>query len=544
MPLTHRMKRLLICLVPWMAMTAAAQDSPRQVQMVYTNVGPAEAWRLGDECYIAPSVLTSWHWTYNIVNTEATIQAEGRTLRVPTRVVHDRVLIPAKNMFEQLGGICRWRTGDEMDVLGQVRMVTLKDGILSIDSTLSSKPHVFSLTDPNRLVVDMRGMIMAGRVGGDLPPTVHASQFGPDSVRVVYESENVPRMSTDTGDATRHFEYRVNFPARQRPAAGHPDLVNPGDPVAQKPVVQENQGATGEAHLNILAETPRQLNLELQLSQALTASPRVQRIDPFTFEVILPGARLSKDFGKVDSPTIEEIKPLSTEEGTVLRIQTSRPTGVQFSGSGKTIDLVLSKPSATGRLQGKTIVIDAGHGGNDSGARSPDHQVNEKELTLAIATELADALASQGATVIMTRKDDVFIPLKERPAIANNNNADFFISIHINSNAVNDSRSGTTTYYHGHEEMSQLLAECVEHEIVKVSGIPGLGTASDTSRYHSGFAVLRYSRMPAILVETGYINCSLDRSKMCTPSFQNRVARAIVKGIQDYLGDAQARTTE
>jgi len=204
------------------------------------------------------------------------------------------------------------------------------------------------------------------------------------------------------------------------------------------------------------------------------------------------------------------------------------------------IELMLTKPSSGGGLAGKTIVVDAGHGGQDSGTHSPDHQVMEKTLTLLIAKCLADDLAEAGATVIMTRKTDVFIPLKERPAIANRNNADLFVSIHINSNMSANSRSGTTTYYHGHNPMGELLAQCVEHEIVRVSGLPGLGAASDLSVYKSsGFAVLRYSQMPAILVETGYLNCDLDRNKMCTPDFQVGVARAILKGLKVFFGDAK-----
>jgi len=215
--------------------------------------------------------------------------------------------------------------------------------------------------------------------------------------------------------------------------------------------------------------------------------------------------------------------------------------GVQFASTGKSLEIILEKP-AGGRLQGRVITVDPGHGGKDSGARSPNRDIYEKELTLLIATELSDYLRAQGATVIMTRTDDTYIPLTDRADMANNNNSDFFISIHINSNVVNNSRSGTTTYYHGHEEMAHVLAECVQAEIVKVSGLPSLGVASDLSRYETGFSVLRNSRMPAILVETGFLNNTTDRAEMVTREFQKRVARAIVKGIQDYLGDAQTKT--
>lgn len=550
MPNTPSMKSLLICLLPWMAMTAAAtEEAPRQVQVVYSNIGPADAWRVGDECYIAPSVLTAWHWAFTMVGSQATISAEGRTLKVPTRIVHDRVLIPVRSLFEQLGANCIWRTNEELDVLGQVRIVTLRNGALGIDSTISCRPHVFSLTDPSRFVVELRGMTLAKTAGDGLPDSVRASQFAGDTVRIVYESPNVPRMEIATGDPARHFEYKVDFKASENPSYGVAPLVN--RPPLQEPEPEQSTepppmtgtsppsgGSVQASSPQIISENARAVTLRIPLSGSV-AEPKVRHTDPNTLELTLPSVQVSGDFKSVESNTIQSIEAKPSPEGTVLQVRTTRPVGSEVTVLDRAIELTLTKPTANGGLSGKLIVIDPGHGGQDSGCHSPDHRVLEKNLTLLIGKDLADDLAEAGATVIMTRKTDVFIPLKERPAIANRNNADMFISIHINSNVSVNSRSGTTTYYHGHNEMSELLAQCVEHEISRVSGIPALGAASDFSVYHnSGFAVLRYSKMPAILVETGFLNCDLDRSKMCTTDFQSTVARAIVRGLRVYLGDA------
>jgi N-acetylmuramoyl-L-alanine amidase len=547
---THRMKRLLISLVPWMAMTAAAQqDVARQAEVIYTNVGPAAAWRIGDECYVAPSVLTSWHWPFTIVDSTATIQAEGRTVRVPTKIVRELVLIPVHSLFEQLGGQCRWRTeSDQMEVRGQVRMVSLQNGSLQIDSTLSSRPHVFSLTDPSRLVIDMRGMLISPLASSTLPPNVHASQYGPDTVRVVYESPNIPRIPSNIEDASRHFEIKTDFPVRPAQNTGSPDLVNPRDPATQPPVIGNQQpSSTGSSRggnvagsFSVSNETSRALTLSLSLGQPLSGSVKLRRVDPFDLDVVLPGVTFRGPTPQVDSPSIERVRTTEDDEGAVLHIRMTRPMGVVLSTGTRSIDLLFLKPSVgNAKLAGKTVVVDPGHGGGDTGARSPNHDVLEKDLTLSIGKLVADELAAQGASVIMTRKSDVFIPLKERPAIANRSGADFFVSVHINSNTQSESHSGTITFFHGHSPISQLLAECIEHEIGDVSGIPALGAWSDTRIYGSGFAVLRYSQMPAVLVETGFINSSVDRAKMCTQAFQEDVAKAIVRGIKVFLGDAK-----
>lgn len=532
-------------------MTAAAQqDVPRQVEVLYSNVGPAEAWRVGDECYIAPSVLTSWHWPFTIKDADATIQAEGRTLKVPTKIVHERVLVPVRAIVEQLGATCRWHGSDELDVLGEVRMIAIKGGALQVDSTISSKPHVFPLTDPSRLVVDLRGMILGARVSSQLPANVNASQLSADTVRIVYQADDVPKTLKNADDVTRHFVYNVDFSGHYRLREGTsenggtdnegvqpPNTTTPQTPPATSPAT----GQIGAKSPVLFGETSRSLTVAIPLSAPLTGTAplRWRRVDLYTFELTLPGVHFTEPILKLDTESIEEVSLKEVVGASILRLQTSKPMGLELSTHDSTVELTFHKPLGSGGLGGKTIVIDPGHGGQDTGARSPDHEINEKDLTLAISADLGEDLASEGATVIMTRNSDVFIPLKDRSAVANDNGADLFISIHINSNAIRESRSGTTTYYHGHDPTGQTLAECVEHEIAKVSGLPKLGVSSDTSRYRTGFAVLRYSKMPAILVETGYLNCTLDRTKMCDENFQIIVAKAIVKGVKVFLSNAK-----
>ena len=178
-------------------------------------------------------------------------------------------------------------------------------------------------------------------------------------------------------------------------------------------------------------------------------------------------------------------------------------------------------------------MVDPGHGGHDTGAKS--NGVFEKDLTLAVAKLLTDELTRAGATVIMTRKTDVFIPLLIRSDIANRNRADFFISVHINSTASAGSQTGSIAFHHKNNPVGLALAESIIAEIAKVSGLPSKGAWSDGRIYQSGFSVLRETRPPAaVLLELGFINNNRDRARMTTDDFKAKIAAAIARGVQNY----------
>jgi N-acetylmuramoyl-L-alanine amidase len=222
-----------------------------------------------------------------------------------------------------------------------------------------------------------------------------------------------------------------------------------------------------------------------------------------------------------------------------LVLELPRAMGVEVWSDANGVQIQLLKPDVgNGRLAGKVIVVDPGHGGRDIGCHAAG--INEKDLTLAIGRLVSAELSAQGATVIMTRRSDVFIPLPERCDIANRNKADFFISCHINSSR-RQTFSGSIIFHHEGRPMSQLLAECVMSEVGKVSKLPARGAWSDRKIYQSGFAVLRNTKMPGVLCEFGFINQPTDRARMVTAGFQRAVAAAVMRGIKVYLGNAKGQ---
>ncbi len=182
-------------------------------------------------------------------------------------------------------------------------------------------------------------------------------------------------------------------------------------------------------------------------------------------------------------------------------------------------DLPLKMPPGT------TIVLDAGHGGSDPGAQRGD--VQEKEITLDIAEKLRKRLAQAGARITMTRGDDTFVSLQDRVALANQLKPNLFLSVHINSLETNSSISGIETYYQ--TDQSKALAECVHNCLLADLGVPDRGVRQ------ARFYVIKYTSMPAILAEVGFISNKAERDKLISSDYQAKVADALARGVMLYL---------
>jgi N-acetylmuramoyl-L-alanine amidase len=216
----------------------------------------------------------------------------------------------------------------------------------------------------------------------------------------------------------------------------------------------------------------------------------------------------------------------------------SRPLGVDLSLSAAEPSVLFIVPNVgDGRLAGKVIAVDAGHGGKDPGAVHRPSGVQEKDIVLSVSRMLAEELTKEGATVVMTRNSDVFIPLTERPAIAERAGANLFVSIHVNSTSRATGPSGSITFFHRTERVSEALATAIQQEKSKATPIPSMGVWSDSRITQVGFAVLRHSRTPAVLLELGFINNDHDRRILVQPDMQRRIARGIVNGLKLYYGE-------
>ena len=173
------------------------------------------------------------------------------------------------------------------------------------------------------------------------------------------------------------------------------------------------------------------------------------------------------------------------------------------------------------------LVVDAGHGGNDQGAAG--RRSLEKDINLKVARRVCKRIRKKckGVEVIQTRPDDEFVTLDDRAGMANFFGADLFISIH--SNSARSWAEGTETFIHpsARGSRSERMARLIEQEYVK-HGRKSRGVKT------ANFAVLRGTRMPAVLTELGFISNRREERFMKSRKGQKRLARSISDAFVRY----------
>lgn len=183
------------------------------------------------------------------------------------------------------------------------------------------------------------------------------------------------------------------------------------------------------------------------------------------------------------------------------------------------------KKRVPGTLKGITIALDPGHGGNDrgtTGTRGSD----EKDLTLQTAELLAGKLKDAGATVVMTRDSDSYVSLRKRTSIAQQEGADVFVSLHYDANP-DRSITGFTTYYT--QSAQQSFAQSINEGLSSTIDLPNRGTQP------ANYLVLRENRLPAVLIELGFLSNSSEERVLTSSYFREQASQGIYKGLLNYF---------
>jgi len=175
----------------------------------------------------------------------------------------------------------------------------------------------------------------------------------------------------------------------------------------------------------------------------------------------------------------------------------------------------------------KLICLDAGHGRKDGGAFNSNLKLKESDINLSVVLKLADLLKQNNYDVVLTRDKDIDVALPKRCSIANQKKADLFISIHCNS-AKNKKAKGTETYCYQIGKDGFALAKLIQNELINATKFQNRGVKT------AGYYVLKYTKMPAVLVELGFISNDEEAKILANQDFQHKVAQAIFEAIQKY----------
>ncbi|HNX95461.1 MAG TPA: N-acetylmuramoyl-L-alanine amidase [Holophaga sp.] len=231
-----------------------------------------------------------------------------------------------------------------------------------------------------------------------------------------------------------------------------------------------------------------------------------------------------------------------------------------------------STPAIPARLR---IAVDAGHGGDDNGAKGPAKlKLVEKDIALALALVLEEELRQEGFDVVLTRSDDTFVPLWDRAKMANEAGADLFLSLHLNASRARRAK-GSEVYFlsldagdkdaadvaalengnaakaaptpdslvasilddlaqKAYLQDSERLAVGIQDQLNRLGGIKERGVKQ------APFVVLRGAAMPAVLVETAFISNPKEALKLQDAAFRKKVARTIAIGVRSYFTGARA----
>ena len=216
----------------------------------------------------------------------------------------------------------------------------------------------------------------------------------------------------------------------------------------------------------------------------------------------------------------------------------------------KVIEPTLRPEMISGLGPVNTVVLDPGHGGHDKGAVCIFG--DEKDFALDVCMRLRKILQAKGLNVVMTRSDDTFIPLEQRPAPANNTPNSVFVAIHFNDAIANPNATGYEIYSITPQGEPSTADEGValhdlRQEPGNVTDVQSL--ALSTSIYHSmlgnvpefdrgvkhaRFAVIRLAKVPAVLIEGGFVSSGAEARRIATPAYRQSLADAIANGITGF----------
>ncbi|MGO5130303.1 N-acetylmuramoyl-L-alanine amidase [Mitsuokella jalaludinii] len=388
-----------------------------------------------------------------------------------------------------------------------------------VDANAPVSYRTMTLSNPNRVVVDLKGAWLSNKVKKNIPVdsrfvnAIRIGQFNKDTVRVVVENK------------VGASNYNV-FSLKGGPVPGRlvMDFGNiHGDTskatIALPDVKHDSSGTASPSTSDAGSSTPQTPSADT--SQQATDASQGQDTDPSVTDSSVPA---SSGQDELDAPAKEAAGDTQTSP--------NQPAAI-------TDDTDADIAALTG-LKGRKITIDAGHGGNDSGAIGPTG-VMEKSVTLRIANELRRLLVAEGATVYMTRTTDTEVSpkganasdieeLQARCDVANNSKSDIFISIHMDSFSSGAAKGTTGYYYSLGSKRSRDLADKVRQGVIDQIGTSSRGTQS------CNFYVVKHTDMPATLVEVAFISNPQEEQLLNSEEGIKKAAQGIADGIADYFG--------
>ncbi len=436
----------------------------------------------------------------------------------PPVIVDGRTLVPARALFEAMGGAVDW-DGASREVTVTVGDVTVK---LKIDSRKAYINGVETTLDVPAGIIGSRTMI---------------------PVRFVSEAAGC----------------EVSWDGKNR-------IVNIITPVNEEDFTL----------INTIELSPQGDRIIVDADKEITDFTSFKMTNPSRFVFNIKNAKLNMKEGTIiadDNPffksvrysqytkdTVRIVADLAAfSSGTVSRSDSMRtayltfevnepdvpgeviePDGIISEEDREILDQYGLSPVTT-EAQRKLVVIDPGHGGSDTGSRGYENGIpvlNEKDVNLDVALRIQKMLEAAGARLYMIRTEDATIPLYDRQDTANLLEASLYVAIHNNSYTTG-TPSGTEVHYHGKDDPPQDGISAMElAKNLQSTLVANLGLVNRGTKVSPELAVLRRTVMPAVIIEGAFISNPDDLNYMKTDDFREKYAMSAAKCIIDALNDS------
>jgi N-acetylmuramoyl-L-alanine amidase len=510
-----------------------------------------------------PRVTGLRHWstpdyTRVAIDLEQDIKYKSQRIHHPDRIFFDL-------LDTSLASTLVGKTFDVDDgFLKKIRIAQFQPGktrvVLEVNSL--SDCDAFLLPNPSRLIIDIRGQDIHGKQLAKAGEAGNRSQAKDAAVK----SSSIPaadaseKLSRDRSAAEAFSGKKPRVESKK----STPTLAVSNSAIPKKTIVEEDA-----ENSDVMAKLDPP---EIKPASKTTIAPV-----PGGPELSPPGPASSEQASLGQSATGQASSASALPHQVLSGHSSSRTPKGKHKSMPAEPDVHEALPTASGDrsliralgLKIGKIVIDPGHGGHDTGTVGP-HGLEEKDLVLDVGRRLGKLLQTRlGADVVYTRTDDTFIPLATRTAVANQEQADLFVSIHANSSDDPGAR-GVETYYLNftssrdalevaarenavseksiHElqdlvkkialkekiEESQEFASDVQHALYS-----GLGARSPGIRNRgvkkAPFIVLIGANMPSILAEVSFVSNPGDERKLRTLPYRQRIAESLYRGISKYV---------
>ncbi|KAB3530025.1 N-acetylmuramoyl-L-alanine amidase family protein [Alkaliphilus serpentinus] len=394
--------------------------------------------------------------------------------------------------------------------------------IVIIEGNNVSNYNVIELDNPKRLVVDVLDAYLDSpdskytvNVDGKVVKKLRVSQFQPDHH---YKAEDkIVRTVIDIQDNQSYDGYFIEVKGNQ--------------------LWVHIEGKPYEAMAYI--ETGWTSSQLIFKGTTVTRYQVNRGVNSNILEVVVPKENLPLEFTSVeindhmvDNISVEE----ADDENYNITIELKENVVFEVVEGMNAKDLILELKN-TNKYRELLIVIDPGHGGKDGGATSPNLKIKEKDLVLDVSKRLNELLLEAGFRTYMTRTDDTFVELKDRPGVANQLGADLFVSVHANATGKS-SINGIENYYYPSEKNpednrdNKTLATIFQNTMTTI-----LGANSRRLEGVEAFVVTRETKMPAVLTEMGFLTNPEEEAKLATDAYRQKVAEALFTSIVKYYDE-------